>query len=119
MSASYTPATTAVKASTSAAKTVKVAKGAATITTNKVATTHSTKGAALTVKVAVAKSTATGTITVKEGTKTLVAKKALKSGKLSVTLPKLKVGTHKLTVKYSGSSIWKTAAKSVSVKIVK
>lgn len=119
LSASYTPATTAVKASTSAAKTVKVAKGAATITTNKVATTHSTKGAALTVKVAVSKSTATGTITVKEGTKTLVAKKALKSGKLSVTLPKLKVGTHKLTVKYSGSSIWKTAAKSVSVQIVK
>jgi len=58
------------------------------------------------VKVAVAASgtAVTGKVTVKEGSKTLKANVTLKAGKVNITLPKLKKGTHKLVVSYGGSS---------------
>jgi len=46
-----------------------------------------------------------GKVTIKEGSKTLKSNATLGStGKVNVTLPKLKKGTHKLVISYAGSS---------------
>ena len=70
------------------------------------------------VKVAVAASgtAVTGKVTVKEGSKTLKANVTLKAGKVNITLPKLKKGTHKLVVSYGGSSTV-AAGKSATISL--
>ena len=72
------------------------------------------------VTVSAAGTTPTGNVTIKEGTKTLKAKVALKDGKVTVTLPKLKKGTHKLVVTYNGSATVEASKSStISLKITK
>lgn len=120
LKAVYTPKDATATTSTSAVKAVKVAKGSSAVAVGTIATTKSTKGAAVRVHVTATGAVATGTVTIKEGSKVLISKKALdKDGRIAVTLPKLKVGTHKLTVSYSGSSVWNTSSKTVSFKVVK
>ena len=61
----------------------------------------------------------TGSIVVKEGAKTLKATTSLVNGRLTVSLPKLKKGTHKIEVRYSGSDTinpTKTAKLTIKVK---
>ena len=58
----------------------------------------------------------TGTVAVKEGSRTLKAKTTLVNGRLTVSLPKLTRGTHKVEVRYSGSDTV-LAAKSAKVSI--
>ena len=58
----------------------------------------------------------TGTIVVKEGAKTLKAKTSLVGGRLTISLPKFKKGTHKIEVRYSGSDTVEPA-KSTTVTI--
>jgi hypothetical protein len=59
---------------------------------------------------------ATGTVTVKKGSKVL-AKGTLKSGKVTITLPKLARGTHSLKAYYGGSSYVGTSNKSFTLKV--
>lgn len=63
--------------------------------------------------------TPTGKVTVKEGSKTLASVSLSSTGRGTVSLPRLKAGTHKLTVVYSGDSLWNTARTSSSVKITR
>ncbi len=61
----------------------------------------------------------TGKVVAKEGTKTL-AKGTLKAGKVTLKLPKtLKLGKHKVTVKYLGIPSVKGSSDKVVVKVVK
>jgi len=72
------------------------------------------------VTVTAAGTTPTGTVTIKEGSKTLKAKVAITNGKATVTLPKLKKGTHKLVVTYNGSATVEASKSStISLKIKK
>jgi len=87
------PVTVDVQAATATVKAT-----AASVKANKAPVVKVTVTATGSVKVA-------GKVTVKEGSKTLKSNATLSStGKVSVTLPKLKKGTHKLVVSYAGSS---------------
>lgn len=111
--------------STSATVSVKVAKSATTITA-KLSKKKAAYGSPSTVTVTVKGKTAkpSGKVTVYEGRKS-IASGTLKvngnTGKVTITLPKtLKVGTHKLTVKYAGTATTKPASsRSISYKVVK
>ena len=73
--------------------------------------------------VTVSGSQPTGTITVLSKGKKIAsfALKAAAKGKAKITLPKFKkVGTYKITVKYSGSDLFKAStSKALNLKIVK
>ena len=71
-----------------------------------------------TVKGAVTVKGATGKVTVKKGKKTLKSA-TLKGGKASVTLPKLKKGTYKLTIAYAGDAEHLAGTKTFTIKVVK
>jgi len=115
----YTPSTGAAQGSTSAVVTVKVAAGTPSVKVAKPGTVKSTVGGKVSVTVTGTVSVPAGTVVIKEGSKVL-AKKALAGGKATITLPKLKVGSHKLTVTYTGSSTWKAVTVSgVVLKVVK
>jgi hypothetical protein len=121
LTASYTaPAGSGTADSVSVLKTLTVGKATPSVTTATVKTVKASQQAkvAVTIK-GVTGIYATGTVTVTEGTKVLVATKTLSSkGTVTVTLPKLKKGTHTITVTYNGNAQYNTAAKStVKVKI--
>lgn len=113
-----------VAAKTSAVRTVVVAK-ATSKTTNKldVSSIKSTKTAKLTIKVAATGVTSpTGSIKVYDGTKVIktLTLTAVKKGTYVYTLPKLKVGTHKLHAVYAGStSVATSTAATVTLKSTK
>lgn len=68
----------------------------------------------VTVKVTVSGAkNATGTVTIRDGSKKLktVKLKAKHKGKVTVTLPKLKRGTHKISAKFAGGSVTPTSTK--------
>jgi hypothetical protein len=121
LSASYAPpASTIYVGSDSATKVVSAAQGTPTISIPTVKTVKSTSYPYVYVTVVgVSGAVPTGTVTIKEGTKTLVSAKTLSSsGKYTFKLPKLKKGTHKITVIYSGDALWNTVTKyPVTVKI--
>lgn len=80
---------------------------------------HYGTAATVAVKVSGAAGAASGTVSVVEGTKTL-ATKALAGGKATLALPKsLKVGTHKLTLRYSGSATVEAKSVSKSLTVAK
>ena len=118
LSATYAPKTGAVLASSSSIATAKAAKGAATVKVSKIKAIKAGKSAKVTVKVSNAAVTATGTVTIKEGKKTLATKKLVK-GKVTITVKKLKAGSHKLTVTYKGNTVLKSATKTGSLVKVK
>jgi len=60
----------------------------------------------------------TGTVTIKEGSKVYRADVAVVNGVQVIKLPKLKKGTHKIVVSYSGSTTTDSARISKSIKIV-
>lgn len=121
LSASYVaPAGSGTADSVSALKTLTIGKATPTVSTGTVKTVKASQQAkvAVTIK-GVTGIYATGTVTVTEGTKTLVASKTLSSkGTATVVLPKLKKGTHTITITYNGNDSYNTAVKStVKVKI--
>ena len=121
LTASYTaPAGSGTADSVSVLKTLTIGKATPTVSTATVKTVKASQQAkvAVTIK-GVTGIYATGTITVTEGSKVLVSTKTLSSkGTVTVTLPKLKKGTHTITVTYNGSTLYNTAVKStVKVKI--
>ncbi|RKR73167.1 Ig-like domain-containing protein [Frondihabitans australicus] len=116
--ASYVPATSASTKSNSALVSVKVAKGSPSFSTSTPKTVSRKAHAVFSVAVAGLGTTPTGTVTVKEGSKVLVSKKGLNNGKALISVPLLADGTHKLTVIYSGSTLWNTATRTVTVKVV-
>ena len=65
--------------------------------------------------------TPTGTLTVKDGTKTIKTVKlaSANGGKITVTLPKLKAGTHTISVGYGGNSALLTSKASVRLSVSK
>ena len=121
ITASYAaPANSGVADSTSAAKALTIGKGTPIVSTATVKAVKASQKAKVVVTIKGATGVyATGTITVTEGSKTLVATKVLSTkGTATVTLPKLKKGTHKITITYNGSDLYNTAVKSnISVKI--
>ena len=121
ITASYAaPANSGVADSTSAAKSLTIGKGTPVVSTATVKSVKASSKAKVVVTIKGATGVyATGTVTITEGSKVLVPSKTLSSkGTATVTLPKLKKGTHKITITYNGSDLYNTAVKSnVSVKI--
>lgn len=105
--ATFTPSDAkAFKASSSAATTVTTAKAKSSIGA-KLAAATLTYGKSTSVKVTIASTgnKPTGTVSIMSGTKVLATNKATAaSGTVVVKLPKLAVGKHALTVKYSGDA---------------
>lgn len=109
-----------------ATATVNVVKAAstskATLAAKKVKTN---KAAKVTVKVAISGvptgTYASGTVTVFDGSKKLktVSLKAAAKGSATVTLPKLKAGTHKLKAVYSGNGDVMTSTATTTLKVAK
>ena len=123
LTATYTAPTGSNTAnSTSAPKSISFVKGTATVKVGTIATVAASKNSKFSVQIAgiTGVATPTGTFTITEGSKVLVADKAIPANgaKVTVTLPKLKKGTHKITITYSGDTTWATVAKAnVVVKI--
>ncbi|CAN5264669.1 hypothetical protein BH11ACT2_BH11ACT2_15400 [soil metagenome] len=116
LTAVYTPKTGAVIGSTSVVASVKAAKGTVKITVSKVKTVKFGKTSKVAIKVS-GVVTPTGTVTVKEGKKTLTKTAKLVKGKVTVSLKKLKKGTHKIVVTYNGNSVFKSGVKSKTTKV--
>ena len=116
----YTPPTDSTTlASASEGRTVVATQATATITGKATKTIKSTVKGKFAVTVKATGVTPTGSVSIKEGSKVLASSKAIKSGKLTVTLPKLKKGSHKLTITYNGSETVKAGTKTVTIKVVK
>jgi hypothetical protein len=93
-------------------------KGIPTVAATAKATTYGTS-AKVAVKVTGSGGTPTGTIKVTEG-KTLIGSAKLASGKATVTAPKnLAVGSHTLTVAYSGDKAFKASTSTVKAEVAK
>ena len=98
---------------------VPAAPKASTTTATVASSTKYGAGAKVTVKVTGTGGTPTGTVRVTEGSK-LVGSGKLVGGKVTVTLSKsLSVGTHRVTVAYSGDKAFTASTRSLAVKIVK
>ncbi len=111
---------THVVAGSSVQGTVKVAKAKASAT-NKLSpsTVKAAARARLTVTVKAAGTVPTGKVTVYDGSK-VIATGTLKAGKVVVTLPKLKRGSHKIHATYAGSTLVGTAsAATVVLKVTR
>ena len=94
-----------VAGSSSSAGSVKVARATARLTQRLSATRiRTTTNAKVTVTVAATGTIPTGTVAVYDGTKK-IATGTLRGGKVVVTLPKLKRGTHKIKAAYAGSTL--------------
>ena len=120
ISAQYVaPAGSNVANSTSTASVLAAGKATPTVSIPAVKSVTAKKQAKVVVTIkGTAGLYANGTITVTEGAKVLVATKTLSSkGVVTVTLPKLKKGTHKITVTYNGNTLFTGAARTVNVKI--
>ncbi|MCU1534252.1 MAG: hypothetical protein JWR53_733 [Glaciihabitans sp.] len=111
ITAVFTPTLLGVGEATSPAVAVNVSKASATVR-GSTRTVRASRQATVSVSVSVTGAVATGTVTIKEGSKTLVSHADLSAGHASVLLPKLKKGTHKLTVYYSGSATVNSAKSS-------
>ncbi len=116
--ATYVPASAGGSAVSSTAVSVTVAKGAPTVKAGSVKSVSAKNRATFSVTVSGAGATPTGKVTVKEGSKTLTTV-SLTKGKAAVTLPRLAAGTHKLTVSYSGDSLWKAGSTSATAKVTR
>ncbi|WIB35556.1 Ig-like domain repeat protein [Curtobacterium sp. MCJR17_043] len=105
---------------TSPTVSAAAAKGTATVTVSAIKSVKASAKAKVAVRVSGAGSVPTGTVTVKEGSKKLASGTvSSKDGRVTVTLPKLKAGTHKLTVSYGGSTTWNSASKAATLKVTK
>jgi len=121
ITASYAaPANSGTADSVSAVKALSVGKATPVVSNPTIKSVKASQQAkvAVTVK-SVGGVYPTGTVTITEGTKVLASNKKLSSkGTVTVTLPKLKKGTHKLTITYNGDALFNTAVKSpATVKI--
>ncbi|MFF9127590.1 Ig-like domain-containing protein [Streptomyces sp. NPDC014889] len=87
----------------SATVSLKVTKAAPSVAVTRPASVNHTARAEVTVKVAATGTTPAGTVRVYEGSK-VIATGTLKSGKVTITLPKLSRGKHTLRAFYVGSS---------------
>jgi hypothetical protein len=105
-------AATATLAVTSAPSTIKIK-----LTKTKIKVTAKGK---ISVTIVAAGFTPTGKIQIFDGKrKKAIASGVLKNGKVTITLPKLKKGTHTLSVKYLGSDVSLVTSKSVKLKVIK
>lgn len=80
-----------------------VTKATASVSTSHPSSVSHLKQAKVSVKVTAPGTTPGGKVQIVDGTK-VIATRTLSAGKVTVTLPKLKKGTHKLHVHYLGSS---------------
>ncbi|WP_213815145.1 Ig-like domain repeat protein [Glaciihabitans sp. dw_435] len=121
LTAYYTPAAgSSTIGSSSAVKTVPVAKATAVIKVGAIKSVSAKAKAKVTVVVAAPGVVTSGTITIKQGSKVLVSKAAFKGSTGTFTLPKLKKGNHTLTVVFNGSPLVNAASKTgIVVKIKK
>ncbi|MFE2430951.1 Ig-like domain repeat protein [Streptomyces sp. NPDC059373] len=90
------------KSSKATAK-LTIVKATASVSSSAPKTIGHTKQAKVTVKVTATGTTPTGKVKIYEGTK-VIATGTLSHGKVTITLPKLKKGTHKLHARYLGST---------------
>lgn len=110
-----------VGASTSAVTTLTVTKAAAAVKVSltKTSVTYNSTSVKATVAVTAAGVVPTGTVTLKDGAKTIKSV-ALAGGKATVTLPKnIAVGTHKFQVTYAGNTVVATAKSATATLTVK
>ena len=121
ITATYTAPAGSTTASSEGAKSIELGKGTPRVINGAIKVVKANKQSKFVVQVAgVAGAVPTGTITITEGTRVLLANKAISSvnGSVTVLLPKLKKGTHKVTITYNGDAKWNTAVKTaVVVKI--
>ncbi|RHA38074.1 Ig-like domain-containing protein [Cellulomonas rhizosphaerae] len=119
VSVSFTSATTTVKNASTTAK-IFVAKATSSVKATFAKKLTYGTSSSVSVKVTAANGlAATGKVEVREGTKVLKSA-TLKKGAAKIALPKaLKVGTHKLTVVYTGTSQIASAKASKTVKVAK
>lgn len=118
LNASFTPALTGVAEGVSSVSTVAVAKATPVVKTAAKSVRYTT-APKVTVVVAASGTTPTGTVSVKYGTKTLKTA-TLSDGRVVVTLPKLKVGSYKLSVTYNGSAVVNTGKSATfTLKVVR
>lgn len=115
ITADFTPALTGVDQASSTALPVDVQAATSKVTAT-AASVKASKAPVVKVTVTATGVTPTGKVTIKEGTKTLKSNVTLSAGKATVTLPKLKAGTHKLVVSYLGSTTV-AAGKSATVTL--
>jgi ABC-type phosphate transport system substrate-binding protein len=117
--ASYTPADAAAfVGSDSGTKTARVAKLASKTTVTMVSKFGATKRVPATVKVLAGGRAAAGKVVVKDGLKQ-IASGLLKSGKVSILLPRLKAGSHKLHFNYVGNATTKGSSVTKGVTVTK
>jgi hypothetical protein len=104
--------------SSSTSKTLSVARAVAHITNKLVsATIHRSAHGKIVVKVTATGTTPTGTVNVYDGTKK-IATGTLSKGTVTITLPLLGPGKHKLHAKYLGSSkVAPATASSVTLTV--
>lgn len=104
-------------ASSSATRSLTIAKAAPVISETFPTATLVGKPGKGVVKVALAGSTLkpTGKVTIKMGTKVVKAAVSLVNGQVTITLPKLTKGKHTLTIVYSGSPSVKAGSKSFTI----
>jgi hypothetical protein len=122
ITATFTPNLMGVADSTSSPSPVTVSQATAVVKGAFVhATVHSTTSGSLKITVTSVGSIPTGTITIKEGTVVRKINVTLGvDGKVTAVLPRLKIGTHKLTVYYSGSTAVHSAkSATIILKVIK
>lgn len=118
LEATYAPPAESTYLGSTATKSLTVGKGTPTLSIPTPASVKANKKGVVTVTVVgVTGAVPTGTVTVSEGSRVLVASKAVVGGKAVVTLPLLKKGTHTLTITYNGDGLWNTVTKTVRIKI--
>lgn len=110
----FTPTSVAAYKSSTATKSVTVAKATPTLALTLPASVSHTARATLTVTAKVANLTVSGTVTIYDGTKKL-GTAAVRSGKATYRLPALKKGKHTIKVSYAATS--NVAAKSVTKSV--
>lgn len=115
LSAEFTPALSGVSDSATDEVSVAVTK-ATPVVKGTAATVSATKAPVVKVTVTATGVTVAGKVSVKEGSKTLKSNVTLSGGKATITLPKLKAGTHKLVVFYTASTTV-NAGKSATITL--
>ena len=120
--AQFVPAAKDVVRATSKAVTVKVVKASAKVTVKLARSTvkRTVKGRLKVTVSVVGVPRPTGTLVVYEGSKKVTSKvlKAKHQGKVTITLPRLAKGTHKLKVTYRGSSkVAKKTSSTVKLRV--
>jgi hypothetical protein len=116
VTASY-PGNSTFASSVSAPQTLVVTPATATVTLTAPATAAPGASVTLSVKVAGTNGTPTGTVTFKDGT-TILSTTNLTSGAATYTTSALALGSHSLTVSYTGDSIFGAATSSAQTLVV-